>query len=57
MSDKRDEDKTDEGASKRDKSAAEDSREDEDVDKNAKGEAPDNLRRRSEWFQKRHGGG
>jgi len=22
-----------------------------------RGERPDNLRRRSEWFQKRHGGG
>ena len=57
MSNKQDEDKTKEGANDRDESAEKDSREKEDVDENAKGERPDNLRRRSEWFQKRHGGG
>ena len=57
MNKERDEDKIDEGASNRDESKEEGSRDEEDVDENKKGERPDNLRRRSDWFQKRHGGG
>ena len=30
---------------------------DNERDEDKRGERPDNLRRRSEWFQKRHGGG
>lgn len=35
--------------------AGEDSEDSYDRDESARGEGPDNLRRRSEWFQKRTG--
>jgi len=34
-----------------------DSDKDEDAPASKRGERPGNLRRRSEWFEKRHGGG
>ena len=57
MGNEPDKDQVDEGASNRDESSEESSHEEEDVDENNKGEAPGNLKRRSDWFQKRHGGG
>ena len=57
MGNEKDKDQIDEGKSNRDERAEESSPEKEDVDENDKGEAPGNLKRRSDWFQKRHGGG
>ena len=34
-----------------------DNENDKDEPAEKRGERPDNLRRRAEWFQKRHGGG
>ena len=34
-----------------------DNENDKDEPSSKRGERPDNLRRRAEWFQKRHGGG
>ncbi|HEX3086883.1 MAG TPA: hypothetical protein VHP99_20255 [Pyrinomonadaceae bacterium] len=38
-------------------SAGEHPADDKDIDESNRGERPDNLRHRSDWFQKRHGGG
>ena len=58
MGNQKDEDNLDEGQA--DESAeAEDSSTDDQTDEEEKkrGEGHGNLKRRSEWFQKRHGGG
>ena len=52
-----DEDKTDKGAGGNEADEQERSHDDEDIDEKKKGERPGNLGRRSDWFQKRHGGG
>jgi hypothetical protein len=57
MGKERDKDQTDEDSGDRDQSAEEDSSDDKDIDPKNRGERPDNLHRRSDWFQKRHGGG
>ena len=53
------EDVSEEPADQPEDVAAEQSDDENDKDEPAekRGERPDNLRRRSEWFQKRHGGG
>jgi len=65
MNDKRDENNRTEGESSTSDQSASDANEtaetesgadDYEIDKKNRGERPDNLRRRSEWFQKRTGG-
>jgi hypothetical protein len=58
MSNQPNEDKDDDDKSTESRDAEDSSTEkqNDDHEKN-RGEAPGNLRRRSDWFQKRHGGG
>ncbi len=58
MAKQQNEDRDDEDASKKDRDAEESRTDDQkDDNKSSRGEGPGNLKRRSDWFQKRHGGG
>ena len=57
MGNKQDDDEHEKPADDRKESAEEHPGDEKDIDANNRGERPDNLRHRSDWFQKRHGGG
>ena len=58
MGNQRNEDEVDEGQSTEPKEGEDRTAEDQtDDDDNKRGEGHGNLHRRSDWFQKRHGGG
>ena len=57
MGNKQDEDDHEKPADDPKESAEEHPGDEKDIDTKNRGERPDNLRHRSDWFQKRHGGG
>ena len=58
MSNQKKEDDLDEGSADESSEAEDSSTDNEtDHDENKRGEGHGNLKRRSDWFQKRHGGG
>jgi hypothetical protein len=58
MSNQKKEDDLDEGQADESREAENSSTDDQtDDDENKRGEGHGNLKRRSDWFQKRHGGG
>jgi hypothetical protein len=57
MGNESDKEHDEEAEKDRKENVSEHSTDDKDVDESKRGERPDNLRHRSDWFQKRHGGG
>jgi hypothetical protein len=57
MSNQQKDDDGDEGTPKEDREAEDSADEKTEEDENERGEGHGNLHRRSDWFQKRHGGG
>ena len=57
MSNQPNEDKDDEGKSTDSRNDEESSTDDQNREDEKEREGPGNLKRRSDWFQKRHGGG